>query len=209
MTAKSTTKKASKVEIVDASLLKEISDAYSLLVNHDGEIEFVLEVAGLMKSGKASVRSVQDAIGNCVGTAPTIRKSHAQFFTIFAEIVGEIADAQAQPVAEILKLAERVSRNHGAEKSSEVIKSAGTFAKLGELSPTQSKSRKNAKASKSDKIVPLTIEQVISGSLDALRKVGGKSLADAKTSDLQNLKALLGVLVQVAKNSESKEKAHA
>ena len=209
MTAKTKTPKAPKVEIVDAEILKEISTLYSNLVNHDGEIQFVLDVASLMKSGKASVRSVQEAIGACVGTAPTIRKSHAQFFTIFAEIVGEIADAQNQPVAEILKMAERVSRNHGAEKSSEIIKASKSFAELGEKSPTQTKARKNAKADKLQKVSEMTIEQVIGGSLQAIRKVGGKNLKDLKTSDLDNLRALLMVLVQIDKNSEPKPKVNA
>lgn len=201
--------KSKKIEVkkieATAEVSAEIARGYSALVNHDGEIQFVLDVAQLMADGKASVRGVQDAIATCSGTAPTIRKSHAQWFPIFADIVSNVSDAEAQSVSELLKMAERVGRNHGAEKALSVIESAKDFADLGAKSPTQSKARKNAKAEKS--ISTMSIEEVIAGSLQAIRKVGGKNIAEAKTADLDNLRALLAVLVKIAKNSESKVSA--
>jgi hypothetical protein len=188
-------------------VLNIIADGYSALVNHDGELEFLLMVADLMSEGKASVRSVQDSIASVKGTAPTIRKSHAQWFTIAADILrNHEAEAKVWAVADILKMAERVGRNHGAEKAAGVIEDAQDLADLAEKAPTQTK----AKAAKDGAAAPvaLTLESVIAGSNDALRKVlQGKNLRDVSTQDLQTLKALIGTLHAIAKNTEARVKA--
>jgi hypothetical protein len=186
--------KIAKTEIVP---MDSIVQAYSTLINHQGEIEFIIEIAEMLKSGKTSVRVVQESIAtaSAIGNAPTIRKSHVQWFTILSEMVGKIEDAQAQSVANLLKLAERVGRNHGAEGSQAVIESCKTTAELEAKSPTQAKARKNAKAEPKAK----TIENIISQALLEVRTL--KNLKELKTSDLQTLTALLEVLVPVAKRS--------
>ena len=186
-----------KVEKTEIVPMDSIVEAYSNLINHQGEIEFIIEIAEMLKSGKTSVRVVQESIAtaSAIGNAPTIRKSHVQWFTILAEMVGKIEDAQAQSVANLLKLAERVGRNHGAEKAQAVIESCKNVAELEAKSPTQTKARKNAKAEPKAK----TIEGIISQALLEVRTL--KNLKELKTSDLQTLTALLEVLVPVAKRS--------
>jgi len=187
--------KVAKAEVVP---MDSIVTAYSNLINHQGEIEFILEIAEMLKGGKTSVRVVQESIAtaSAIGNAPTIRKSHVQWFTILAEMVGKIEDAQAQSVASLLKLAERVGRNHGAEGAQAVIESCKNVAELEAKSPTQAKSRTNAKA---EKVSAKSIESIVSQALLEVRTL--KNLKEMKTSDLQTLTALLEVLVPIAKRS--------
>lgn len=182
-----------------------ISAEYSALINHDGELAFILSTADLMTAGKATVRTVSDAIGATVGTAPTVRKSHAQHFPILAEIIRTVKGADVQPVAELLKLAERVTRNHGKE-SSAIVAGVADVAELAEISPTQTNARKNG-GKNSPKVAPLTLETALSTSLEAIRRVGGKNLKEATTADLDTLRALLGVLVNIEKNTRAKVNA--
>jgi hypothetical protein len=186
-----------KIEKTEIVPMDSIVEAYANLINHQGEIEFIIEIAEMLKNNKTSIRVVQESIATASanGNAPTIRKSHVQWFTILAEMVGKIEDAQAESVANLLKLAERVGRNHGAEGAQGVIESCKTTAELEAKSPTQTKARKNAKAEPKGK----TIEGIISQALLEVRTL--KNLKELKTSDLQTLTALLEVLVPVAKRS--------
>lgn len=203
-----TTKAPKTVKITTSSdISNDIKGAYSNLINHDGEIAFILEIAQYLAEGKATVRGVQDAIAECQGTAPTIRKSHVQHFTLLADIVSNVKGAEDKTVADLLKLAERVGRNHGAEGARAVIDEVANVAELEEKSPTQTNARKNG--GKNKVAAPLTIENVIVSSLEAIRRAGGKSLKDATTQDLDSLRALLSVLVTISKNTDAKVKASA
>jgi hypothetical protein len=184
-----------KTEIVP---MAEIVESYSTLINHDGEIQFVLEIAEMLKTGKTSIRTVQASIAEAskIGNAPTIRKSHVQFFPIFSEIIGKVSDAESQSVSNLLKLSERVGRVHGAEGAEAAIAGASTIAELEKVAPTQAKTRTNAK---SEKVSAKSIESIISQALLEVRTL--KNLKEMKTSDLQTLTALLEVLVPIAKRS--------
>ena len=187
-----------KVEKTEIVPMAEIVSAYSNLINHDGEIEFVLEIAEMLKTGKTSIRTVQASVTEASknGNAPTLRKSHVQWFPIFSEIVGNVSDAETQTVSNLLKLSERVGREHGAEKAVSVIAENPTIADLEKAAPTQTKSRTNAKA---EKVSAKSIESIISQALLEVRTL--KNLKELKTSDLQTLTALLEVLVPIAKRS--------
>lgn len=207
MTASTKAPKSVKIN-ASSDINATIAGAYSALINQSGEVAFILEVADMMKAGKASVRTVRASIESCTGTAPTIRKSHVEHFPILAGIIREVAGAKDQPIAELLKLAERVARNHGAGKSADVIAQAKDVADLAEKSPTQtSAKRANGGGKSAPSVAPLTLELAIGGSLQALRKVIGSNLKDTTTADLDQLKALLALLVTVAKNTEAKAKA--
>jgi hypothetical protein len=187
-----------KVEKTEIVPMAEIVSAYANLINHDGEIQFVLEIAEMLKTGKTSIRTVQASIAEASknGNAPTLRKSHVQWFPIFSEIVGTVSDAEAKTVSDLLKLSERVGREHGAEKAAEVIAQNPTIADLEKAAPTQTKSRSNAK---SEKVGSKSIESIVSQALLEVRTL--KNLKEMKTSDLQTLTALLEVLVPIAKRS--------
>ena len=200
-TAKTTNNSTSakiKIEKTEIVPMAEIVSAYANLINHDGEIQFVLEIAEMLKTGKTSIRTVQASIAEASknGNAPTLRKSHVQWFPIFSEIVSEVSDAETKTVSDLLKLSERVGREHGAEKFAEVIAQNPTIADLEKAAPTQTKSRSNAK---SEKVSAKSIESIISQTLLEVRTL--KNLKEMKTSDLQTLTALLEVLVPIAKRS--------
>jgi hypothetical protein len=187
-----------KVEKTEIVPMAEIVSAYSNLINHDGEIQFVLEIAEMLKTGKTSIRTVQASIAEASknGNAPTLRKSHVQFFPIFSEIVSEISDAETQTVSNLLKLSERVGREIGAEGYAEALAKCENVADVEKIAPTQTKSRSNAK---SEKVSAKSIESIISQTLLEVRTL--KNLKELKTSDLQTLTALLEVLVPIAKRS--------
>jgi hypothetical protein len=197
-TTNNSTSSKVKVEKTEIVPMAEIVSAYSNLINHDGEIEFVLEIAEMLKTGKTSIRTVQASIveASKIGNAPTIRKSHVQWFAIFSEIVGKVSDAESQSVSNLLKLSERVGREFGAEGAEGAIASAPTIAELEKVAPTQTKSRTNAKA---EKVSAKSIESIVSQALLEVRTL--KNLKEMKTSDLQTLTALLEVLVPIAKRS--------
>ncbi len=178
----------------------EIANLYANLSISSGKesIKFIQAVAELQRTGKATVRSTVLAIESSKFSHPLIKKSHSQFF-IPADLIIKVA-TRGKTVADILKMAERAVREHGATKSLEIIESAKSWEELEQKCPTQTKSRTNAKASA--KVVPLTVELIVKGSLDALRKIGGKNLRDVKTSDLDTMRALLQVLVTMSKNSQ-------
>jgi hypothetical protein len=187
-----------KVEKTEIVPMAEIVSAYSNLINHDGEIQFVLEIAEMLKTGKTTIRTVQASIAEASknGNAPTLRKSHVQFFPIFSEIVSEISDAETQTVSNLLKLSERVGREIGAEGYAEALAKCENVADVEKIAPTQTKSRSNAK---SEKVSVKSIESIISQTLLEVRTL--KNLKELKTSDLQTLTALLEVLVPIAKRS--------
>ena len=197
-TATNSTPAKIKVEKTEIVPMAEIVSAYSNLINHDGEIQFVLEMAEMLKSGQTSIRTIQASITEAskIGNAPTIRKSHVQWFVIFAEIIGGVQDAESQSVSNLLKLAERVGREHGAEKAGQTIAENPTIADLEKAAPTQTKSRENAK---SEKVSKKSIESIVSQTLLEVRTL--KNLKELTTSDLQTLTALLEVLVPIAKRS--------
>jgi hypothetical protein len=201
-TATSSTSSKVKVEKTEVVPMAEIVSSYSNLINHDGEIQFILEIAEMLRTGKTTVRTVQASIAEAskLGNAPTIRKSHVQHFAIFAEIIGEVSDAENKTVSDLLKLAERVGREHGAEKAAEVIAANPTVADLEKAAPTQTKSRSNATA---EKVSKKSIESIVSQTLLEVRTL--KNLKELTTSDLQTLTALLEVLVPIAKRSTVKK----
>jgi hypothetical protein len=197
ITTNSTSPKV-KIEKTEIVPMAEIVESYSTLINHDGEIQFVLEIAEMLKRGKTSIRTVQASIAEAskIGNAPTIRKSHVQFFPIFSEIIGKVSDAESQSVSNLLKLSERVGRVHGAEGAEAAIAGASTIAELEKSAPTQAKTRTNAKA---EKVSAKSIESIVSQALLEVRTL--KNLKEMKTSDLQTLTAILEVLVPIAKRS--------
>ena len=197
-TATSSASPKVKIEKAEIVPMAEIVSSYSNLINHDGEIQFILEIAEMLRTGKTTVRTVQASIAEAskLGNAPTIRKSHVQHFAIFAEIIGEVSDAETKTVSDLLKLAERVGREHGAEKAAEVIAANPTVADLEKAAPTQTKSRSNATA---EKVSKKSIESIVSQTLLEVRTL--KNLKELTTSDLQTLTALLEVLVPIAKRS--------
>ena len=70
-------------------------DAYSKLVNLEGEQAFITLCVKRLKANTSSVRDIQASIVKAGGNAPTIRKSHVQYFLAMQEIYDKHPSAKS------------------------------------------------------------------------------------------------------------------
>ncbi len=195
-----TTTKAPKATKASATISSVVVDAYSKLVNLEGEQGFISLCVKRLKTNTSSVRDIQASIDKAGGTAPTIRKAHVQYFITMQEILDTVAGAKTQPISELLKMAQRVQTANGKEKVAEVLAEVKDYAELVAETPTldQTRTRKNATAPKAPASVETIFTKTLSD-LKALKGVGSWELI--KTSDLQTLATLSELLRVIAKNS--------
>jgi hypothetical protein len=195
-----TTTKAPKATKASATISSVVVDAYSKLVNLEGEQGFISLCVKRLKANTSSVRDIQASIDKAGGTAPTIRKAHVQYFITMQEILDTVAGAKTQPISELLKMAQRVQTANGKEKVAEVLAEVKDYAELVAETPTldQTRTRKNATAPKAPASVETIFTKTLSD-LKALKGVGSWELI--KTSDLQTLATLSELLRVIAKNS--------
>jgi hypothetical protein len=195
-----TTATKAKAPKVSATISNVVVDAYSKLVNLEGEQGFISLCVKRLKANTSSVRDIQASIEKAGGTAPTIRKAHVQYFITMQEILDTVAGAKTQPISELLKMAQRVQTANGKEKVAEVLAEVKDYAELVAETPTldQTRTRKNATAPKAPASVETIFTKTLSD-LKALKGVGSWELI--KTSDLQTLATLSELLRVIAKNS--------
>lgn len=195
-----TTTKAPKATKASATISSVVVDAYSKLVNLEGEQGFISLCVKRLKANTSSVRDIQASIDKAGGTAPTIRKAHVQYFITMQEILDTVAGAKTQPISELLKMAQRVQTANGKDKVADVLAEVKDYAELVAETPTldQTRTRKNATAPKAPASVETIFTKTLSD-LKALKGVGSWELI--KTSDLQTLATLSELLRVIAKNS--------
>ena len=194
-----TTTKA-KAPKASATISNVIVDAYSKLVNLEGEQGFISLCVKRLKANTSSVRDIQASIEKAGGTAPTIRKGHVQYFITMQEILDTVAGAKTQPLAELLKMAQKFQTSVGKENVAEELAGMTDYAELVKNTPTldETRTRKNATAPKAPASVETIFTKTVSD-LKALKGVGSWELI--KTSDLQTLATLSELLRVIAKNS--------
>jgi len=187
-----------------------IRESYSQLTTGAKHLEqaFIIETAQAMKSGSLSVRVVSQSIKEAIaisGNAPTIRASHSQFFIVASEILGNTADAEFLTVNELLKLAQKLTREQGVEKALKVVGDVLSVDELAELAPTQTKSAKSKKSSKDsaplNKVTLRTADEILGVTIAGLQSLKAENMRVASTETLKTLAALLAI---VAKNSTPK-----
>ena len=88
-----TTATKAKSPKVSATVSNVVVDAYSKLVNLEGEQGFISLCVKRLKANTSSVRDIQASIDKAGGTAPTIRKAHVQYFITMQEILDTVAGA--------------------------------------------------------------------------------------------------------------------
>jgi hypothetical protein len=194
-----------KAPKVSATISSVVVDAYSKLVNLEGEQNFISLCVKRLKANTSSVRDIQASIEKAGGTAPTIRKAHVQYFITMQEILDTVAGAKTQPLAELLKMAQRVQTANGKEKVAEVIAEVKDYAELVAETPTldQTRTRKNAKATPA----PASVESIFTKTVSDLKALKGTgSWETIKTSDLQTLANLNEILKVIARNSAPAKK---
>ena len=194
-----TTTKA-KAPKVSATVSNVVVDAYARLVNLEGEQGFISLCVKRLLANTSSVRDIQASIDKAGGTAPTIRKAHVQYFITMQIILDTVAGAKSQPLAELLKMAQKVQTANGKEKVAEVIAEVKDYAELVAETPTldQTRTRKNATAPKA----PASVETIFTKTVSDLKALKGQgSWETIKTSDLQTLANLNEILKVIARNS--------
>jgi len=195
-------KTATKVKApkVSATISNVVVDAYSKLVNLEGEQGFISLCVKRLKANTSSVRDIQASIDKAGGTAPTIRKAHVQYFITMQEILDTVAGAKTQPISELLKMAQKVQTANGKENVAGVLAEVKDYAELVAETPTldQTRTRKNATAPKA----PASVETIFTKTVSDLRALKGQgSWETIKTTDLQTLANLNEILKVIARNS--------
>lgn len=192
------TKKVSTKDTGTASSV--VTDAYSGLINLEGEQKFIRLCVGRLIKNTSSVRDIQASIKKANGDAPTIRASHVQYFITMDNILSNSEGAKLASIAELLKMAQRVQTSAGKAGVDDAIADAQTYAQLAAETPTlaTTRERKNATTPKA----PASVETIFTKTVSDLKALKGQgSWETIKTSDLQTLANLNELLKIIARNS--------
>lgn len=178
-----------------------VADAYSKLVNLEGEQAFITLCVKRLKANTSSVRDIQASIVKAGGNAPTIRKSHVQFFLTMQEIYDKHPNAKSEPIVSVLKQAQKMQTAVGKAKVSEAVESAKSYADLVANTPTLATTRTKKNASSAP--APFSLETIFTKAVsDINANRGNRPLTDLTTTDLQALKTLAEMLKVIASNTE-------
>jgi len=200
-----TTATKAKAPKVSATISSVVVDAYSKLVNLEGEQNFISLCVKRLKANTSSVRDIQASIDKAGGTAPTIRKAHVQYFITMQMILETVAGAKSQPITELIKMAQRFQTAVGKENVAEELADVKDYAELVAETPTldQTRTRKNATAPKA----PASVENIFIKTVSDLKALKGNgSWETIKTTDLQTLANLNEILKVIARNSATAKK---
>ena len=190
---------------------QNICDLYSALINQQGEMEFIIEMNSSLSMGRTSVRIIQASIelASVMGSAPTIKKGHAQYIQTAAKILDTQAGADGWPVAKLLKLATRLQRHAGVENITEALKVTSDIDSLDEAVPVINTNKRGTKGTKISEVAPVaklrTVDEVLAVTFAGLQSLT-KNPRDLKATDLKTLKAVSELLKVIADNSTPKTK---
>ena len=194
MTTTATTKK-------EGTPAQVVADAYSKLVNLEGEQAFIALCVKRLKANTSSVRDIQASIVKAGGNAPTIRKSHVQYFLTMQEIYDKQPTAKGEPIIAVLKQAQKMQTAVGKAKVSEAVESAKSYADLVANTPTLATTRTKKNATTAP--APFSLETIfIKAVSDINANRGNRPITDLTTTDLQALKTLAELLKVIASNTE-------
>ena len=178
-----------------------VADAYSKLVNLEGEQAFITLCVKRLKANTSSVRDIQASIVQAGGTAPTIRKSHVQYFLTMQEILDKQPTAKNEPMVALIKQAQKLQTAVGKAKVSEAIESAKTYGELVANTPTLATTRTKKNATSAP--APFSLETIFTKAVsDINANRGNRPVSDLTTTDMQALKTLAEMLKVIASNTE-------
>jgi hypothetical protein len=193
-------------EVIEAD--QEICDLYAGLINQQGEMEFILEMAGRLNTGATSVRIIQASIelASSMGNAPTIKKGHAQYIVTASKIIETQAGADTWPVAKLLKLATRLQRHAGVENIDTALEITESVAELDEAVPVINTNKRGTKGTKIKETEPVklrTVDSILGVTFAGLTDLS-KDPRNLKAQDLKTLRAVSEFLKVIAQNSKTK-----
>jgi hypothetical protein len=201
--------KVAKIKAVPAVIEADqnICDLYSALINQQGEMEFIIEMNSALAIGKTSVRIIQASIelASVMGSAPTIKKGHAQYIQTAAKILDTQAGADNWPVAKLLKLATRLQRHAGVENITEALKVTSDIESLDEAVPVINTNKRGTKGPKDTEPVKLrSVDSILAVTFAGLTDLS-KDPRNLKAQDLKTLRAVSELLKVIASNSTPKK----
>ena len=177
-----------------------VMDSYSKLVNLEGEQAFIALCIKRLKANTSSVRDIQASIVKAGGNAPTIRKSHVQYFQTMQEIYDKQPTAKLEPINAVIKQAQKMQTAVGKAKVSEAIESAKTYSELVANTPTLATTRTKKNATTAP--APFSLETIFTKAVsDINANRGNRPVSDLTTTDLQGLKTLAEMLKVIADNT--------
>jgi hypothetical protein len=177
-----------------------VMDSYSKLVNLEGEQAFIALCVKRLKANTSSVRDIQASIVKAGGNAPTIRKSHVQYFQTMQEIYDKQPTAKLEPINAVIKQAQKMQTAVGKAKVSEAIESAKTYSELVANTPTLATTRTKKNATTAP--APFSLETIFTKAVsDINANRGNRPVSDLTTTDLQALKTLAEMLKVIADNT--------
>jgi hypothetical protein len=177
-----------------------VMDSYSKLVNLEGEQAFIALCVKRLKANTSSVRDIQASIVKAGGNAPTIRKSHVQYFATMQEIYDKQPTAKLEPINAVIKQAQKMQTAVGKAKVSEAIESAKTYSELVANTPTLATTRTKKNATSAP--APFSLETIFTKAVsDINANRGTRPVSDLTTTDLQALKTLAEMLKVIADNT--------
>jgi hypothetical protein len=188
-----------------ATISNVVVDAYSKLINLEGEQGFIALCVKRLKANTSSVRDIQASIEKANGTAPTIRASHVQYFITMDEILNKTEGAKSVSIADLLKMAQRLQTAVGKSEVEATLEKVSSYAQLATETPTlqTTRTRKNATAPKA----PASVETIFTKTVSDLKALKGNGSWDViKTTDLQTLANLNEILKVIARNSATAKK---
>jgi len=177
-----------------------VMDSYAKLVNLEGEQAFIALCVKRLKANTSSVRDIQASIVKAGGNAPTIRKSHVQYFQTMQEIYDKQPTAKLEPINAVIKQAQKMQTAVGKAKVSEAIESAKTYSELVANTPTLATTRTKKNATTAP--APFSLETIFTKAVsDINANRGNRPVSDLTTTDLQALKTLAEMLKVIADNT--------
>lgn len=197
MTSKTTSKKNKvttfkngvDIDAVNTRLADELKGTFSL----EAEIEWYLQAMKEVEAGNLSVNGLRATIEEVekVGSAPTIKASHAQDFKLSAKVRG-LKGATEAPLKAIFNSCVQARKSFGGVSGAiEKIENAKDFASFVKSIPSQGERTRGAGKENG-------AEKDKAKSADELVTELGKAL---KSSKITNLKALEALTIALAKEA--------
>lgn len=190
-----TTKNSKVTSNLDA-LNKPLAEALSASLNLKGELAWYDRATVLLTSGKISVRGMKATIEEAekVGSAPTIRASHAQYLAD-SVAVRHLEGGHAQPLKAILNATIQAKRAYKKQFSAKV-ESAQSFAEFASAIPSQAEQKREAHHNeKAEKVADIN---------ELLKALGSALKAKQEIKNIKEAEAVAYLLAKALTASRGK-----
>lgn len=195
----------------------ELVNDYEVLINADGEREFILKWANAQFNGEISQRDLTASLkeAEAKGQAPSIRAGYGIYFLNARAVLANCENSKAVPVAHLLKVVAVGARNMN-RANKEKLGKFKNFASYVEGKPTWAEFEKTARKAEEavkaikppkDKKTPKIEGEVTADSVLSLAYGLFNELEDVTITDFVTAEKFATALAQALKNSRAGQKA--